>query len=93
MSQNITLGELETLVEKDADAIRGRAILDPAGGPGDKVLPPSHSVDEERADSKYAFETRRRNGNNSPGVLIDSIQSQANPNRRRDTAASLKKRA
>jgi CRISPR-associated protein Csb1 len=80
MGENLTLDELRNLVEKDAVAIRGRAILEPAGGPGDKVFPPSHSVgqNEKRAGAKYAFETRRRGGNDVPCVLIDSVQSQAN---------------
>jgi CRISPR-associated protein Csb1 len=80
MSQNITLQELKNMVEKDAVAIRGRAVLEPAGGPGDKVFPPSHSVaeNEKRAGAKYAFETRRRNGSEVSCVLIDSVQSQAN---------------
>lgn len=80
MSQNITLEELKNLVEKKAVAIRGRAKLEPAGGPGDKVFPPSHSVgeNEKRAGAKYAFETRRRDGKDVPCVLIDSVQSQAN---------------
>lgn len=80
MSQSITLEELRKLVEKDAVAIRGRAVLEPAGGPGDKVFPPSHSVadNDKRPGAKYAFEIRRRDGNDVPCVLIDSVQSQAN---------------
>jgi len=80
MSQNITLEQLRKLVEEDAVAIRGRAVLEPAGGPGDKVFPPSHSVGdrEARDGAKYAFEMRRRNGNDVRCVLIDSVQSQAN---------------
>lgn len=80
MSQSITLDEFKKLVEKDAVAIRGRAVLDPAGGPGDKVFPPSHSIGERETQpgAKYAFETRRRNGNDTLCVLIDSVQSQAN---------------
>lgn len=80
MSQKFTLDELNKLVEGDAVAIRGRAVLEPAGGPGDKVFPPSHSVadSEKRPGAKYAFETRRRNGNDVLCVLIDSVQSQAN---------------
>lgn len=79
MSQNVSLEELKKLVA-DAVAIRGRAILEPAGGPGDKVFPPSHSVGdrETRDGAKYAFETRRRDGNDVRCVLIDSVQSQAN---------------
>jgi CRISPR-associated protein Csb1 len=80
MKQNITLKELKQLVEKDAVAIRGRAILEPAGGPGDKVFPPSHSVSDRdtKPGAKYAFETRRRDGNDVSCVLLDSVQSQAN---------------
>ncbi|MCC6264827.1 MAG: type I-U CRISPR-associated protein Cas7 [Bryobacterales bacterium] len=80
MCLNITLGELCQLVEGGAVAIRGRAVLEPAGGPGDKVFPPSHSVgdSEKRPGAKYAFETRRRDGKDIRCVLIDSVQSQAN---------------
>ena len=80
MSQNITLERLRKLVEGDTVAIRGRAVLEPAGGPGDKVFPPSHSVKEgeKGAGAKYAFETRRRDGNDVSCVLLDSVQSQAN---------------
>lgn len=81
MIHRITLEELKNMVETDAVAIRGRAILEPAGGPGDKIFPPSHSVAENekrRAGAKYAFEVRRRDGNDVPCVLLDSVQSQAN---------------
>lgn len=79
MTQKVTLELLKKLVEK-AVAIRGRAILEPAGGATDKVFPPTHSVadNEKRAGAKYAFEVRRRNGGDVPCVLIDSVQSQAN---------------
>lgn len=89
MSQNITLDALRKLVEGEAVAIRGRAILDPAGGPGDKVFPPSHSVDktDTRPGAKYAFETRRRDGVDVQCVLLDSVQSQAN--RMEDALQSL----
>lgn len=80
MSQNVTLEKLRQLVEGEAVAIRGRAVLDPAGGPGDKVFPPSHSVgdNKERPGAKYAFEKRRIGGNELDCVLLDSVQSQAN---------------
>jgi CRISPR-associated protein Csb1 len=80
MSQNFTLSDLRQLVEGGAVAIRGRAVLEPAGGPGDKVFPPSHSVgdNEKRAGAKYAFETRRRGEKDVLCVLLDSVQSQAN---------------
>ncbi|MBL8234560.1 MAG: type I-U CRISPR-associated protein Cas7 [Bryobacterales bacterium] len=79
----MNLDELSRLVEGEAVAIRGRATLEPAGGPGDKVFPPTHSLGdnekrERRPGAKYAFETRRRNGENVLCVLLDSVQSQAN---------------
>ncbi|MGH8727250.1 MAG: type I-G CRISPR-associated RAMP protein Csb1/Cas7g [Burkholderiales bacterium] len=81
---------LKSLVAGDAVAIRGTAVLEPAGGPGDKVFPPTHSVrgkkdddlwrmrPDERRGIKYAFETRRIGGRDVLCVLIDSVQSQAN---------------
>ena len=55
-------------------AFRCRTRLQPAGGPGDKVFPPTY------ADAKYAMEMRRLPGYPEPVrcVLIDSVQSQAN---------------
>jgi CRISPR-associated protein Csb1 len=74
----ITLDFLKRLVAGEAVAIRGTATLEPAGGPGDKVFPPTHSVDERRATSRYAFEKRRVGGREVDCVLLDSVQSQAN---------------
>lgn len=80
MSQNVTFEEFKELLNGDTAAIRGRAVLEPAGGPGDKVFPPSHSVSdrEKQPGAKYAFETRRRGGSDVRCVLLDSVQSQAN---------------
>jgi CRISPR-associated protein Csb1 len=74
----VTLDYLKRLVAGEAVAIRGTATLEPAGGPGDKVFPPTHSVDERRAISRYAFEKRRMGGREVDCVLLDSVQSQAN---------------
>ncbi len=69
---------------KDDAAIRGTAILQPAGGNGEKLFPPTHSVDEkrlrpdERLGAKYAWEKRRIEGQVRDVVLLDSVQSQAN---------------
>lgn len=80
MSQNLTYQELRELVNNNAVAIRGRAELEPAGRPSDKVFPPSHVVDkgETNRGAKYAFETRRRDQSDVCCVLLDSVQSQAN---------------
>ena len=53
--------------------------LQPAGGEGDKVFPPSYAVDG-RAEHKYAVEERQVGGSDSVSttVLLDSVASQAN---------------
>jgi CRISPR-associated protein Csb1 len=71
--------QLKQLVAGDTVAVRGTATLEPAGGPGDKIFPPTHAVDDKnKPGAKYAFETRRIGGQNVTCVLIDSVQSQAN---------------
>jgi CRISPR-associated protein Csb1 len=77
---SLNADQLKELVAGDAVAIRGMATLEPAGGPGDKVFPPTHAVDDKnkKPGAKYAFETRRIDGNDTTCVLIDSVQSQAN---------------
>lgn len=72
--------QLKQLVSGDTVAIRGTATLEPAGGPGDKIFPPTHAVDDKnkKPGAKYAFETRRIDGHDVTCVLIDSVQSQAN---------------
>ncbi|WP_058555878.1 type I-U CRISPR-associated RAMP protein Csb1/Cas7u [Thiohalocapsa sp. ML1] len=79
---SLSVDQLHNLVAGDAVAIRGTATLEPAGGPGDKIFPPTHALDEKNkkpeAGAKYAFETRRINGHDVKCVLIDSVQSQAN---------------
>lgn len=76
----LNLDQLRKFVVGDAVAIRGSATLEPAGGPGDKIFPPTHAVDDrnKKPGAKYAFETRRINGHDVICVLIDSVQSQAN---------------
>lgn len=71
---------LKQLMAGDIVAIRGVATLEPAGGPGDKIFPPTHAVDDKnkKPGAKYVFETRRINGSDVACVLIDSVQSQAN---------------
>jgi CRISPR-associated protein Csb1 len=56
----------------EAAAIRSITRLQPAGGIGDKVFPPTYS------DGSYAFEDRIIEGQPVRTVLLDSVQSQAN---------------
>lgn len=77
---SLKLETLREFVAGDTVAIRGTATLEPAGGPGDKIFPPTHAVDDKnkKPGAKYAFETRRIDGQDARCVLIDSVQSQAN---------------
>lgn len=70
---SLDLSELKEAVA-GAAAFRCRAKLQPAGGEGDKVFPPTY------AGAVYAMEMRRVSGYDDPVrcVLLDSVQSQAN---------------
>lgn len=68
--------QLQSLVANGGVAVRVRQVLQPAGGVGDKVFPPTYSTGEKTL--KYAIETRRVNGEDVPCVLLDSVASQAN---------------
>ncbi|MEN6525235.1 MAG: type I-U CRISPR-associated RAMP protein Csb1/Cas7u [Candidatus Polarisedimenticolia bacterium] len=72
------LDELANLIEAGAVAVRRVRRFGPAGGAGDKVFPPTYVVDDPKAQTKYAIETRRIDGAAVDTVLLDSVQSQAN---------------
>ena len=76
---HLTYDRLRAAVAGDAVALRSRMTLQPAGGEGDKVFPPSYAV-EGRAEHKYAVEERQVGGSErvSTTVLLDSVASQAN---------------
>src|SRR5436309_10595342 len=59
-------------------AIRRIQRLQPAGGPGDKILPPTYPGETNNSPARHAFETRRIGGKEVRCVVIDSVQSQAN---------------
>lgn len=69
--------DYETLrnhVAGSATAYRLRTELEPVGGAGDKVFPPTYLIEDR--DSKYALE--RDAEGNLTSVLLDSVASQAN---------------
>jgi CRISPR-associated protein Csb1 len=75
MSEELRSLDVQTLraaIEGDAAAFRCITELQPAGGVGDKVFPPTYEGGE------YALETRVIDGQRVPCVLLDSVQSQAN---------------
>ena len=67
------INKLKDMVAEGA-ALRRRQKLQPVGGPGDKVFPPTFK------GAVYAMEQRRVQGRDEPVncVLLDSVQSQAN---------------
>lgn len=73
----LTRERLSEVVAKDA-AIRRVQRLQPAGGAGDKVFPPTYLGEGPNAPPRHVFETRRINGQDVRCVLLDSVQSQAN---------------
>jgi CRISPR-associated protein Csb1 len=72
--KTISLHDLQQAMAGRASALRCRTQLQPAGGAGDKVFPPTY------AGAAYATEKRRIPGREDPVecVLLDSVQSQAN---------------
>jgi CRISPR-associated protein Csb1 len=76
MGEPLDLDTLGRLVADEAVAIRVRQRLQPAGGSGDKVFPPTYATGDHAL--KYATETRRVDGEDRPAVLLDSVASQAN---------------
>ncbi len=72
--KELALDILRDAVAKTACAFRSKATLQPAGGEGTKVFPPTYS------GAVYATEQRRLPGRDDPVncVLLDSVQSQAN---------------
>lgn len=59
-------------------AIRRIQRLQPVGGPGDKIFPPTYPGERDNDPARHLFETRRMDGKDVPCVVIDSVQSQAN---------------
>lgn len=79
----MNLRELTEAIANDA-ALRRRQTLQPVGGKGDKIFPPTYppSDAEKRADRnappRHIFEKRRIGEREIWCVLVDSVQSQAN---------------
>jgi CRISPR-associated protein Csb1 len=75
----VTLEKLRSSVA-NAAAIRRVRKLQPTGGPGDKIFPPTYPGEGRgsKPPPRHVFERRRFGGENVLCVLIDSVQSQAN---------------
>lgn len=76
----IALQDLKHALGTDA-AIRRLQQLQPVGGRGDKIFPPTYPPDRgapRNTPPRHVFERRRIGGEEVWCVLIDSVQSQAN---------------
>lgn len=73
----LTYEVLSKTVQEHA-AIRRIQRLQPVGGPGDKIYPPTYPGERDNDPARHLFETRRMDGKDVPCVVIDSVQSQAN---------------
>ena len=77
---NMTASSLIEAIASDA-ALRRVQRLQPVGGPGDKIFPPTYPPPagaRRGAPPRHVFERRRVDGGAVWCVLIDSVQSQAN---------------
>ena len=72
MPEPLTLKVLQDALARRAAAFRCRRTLQPAGGEGTKIFPPTY------AGATYNTELRRIGGASVPCVVVDSVQSQAN---------------
>lgn len=71
------IDKLNGMVAEDA-ALRRRQVLQPVGGKGDKIFPPTYPGEGRNAPPRHVYERRRLNGADIWCVLVDSVQSQAN---------------
>jgi len=77
MAAETKLSRLQHAVASDA-AIRRVRRLQPAGGAGDKIFPPTYPGQRNTDPPRHVFEHRRIGEHNVLCVLVDSVQSQAN---------------
>lgn len=73
----IGLDRLAAVVAEDA-AIRRRQVLQPVGGKGDKIFPPTYPVEGRNQPPRHVYEKRKIDGRDVWCVLVDSVASQAN---------------
>jgi len=72
------LNKLSVAVTTDA-AVRRRQRLQPVGGKGDKIFPPTYPGEERNNPApRHVYERRRLDDTEVWCVLVDSVQSQAN---------------
>lgn len=73
----LNLNRLTEIIASEA-ALRRRQTLQPVGGKGDKLFPPTYPGEGSNAPPRHVFEKRRIGDREIWCVLVDSVQSQAN---------------
>ena len=80
---SLSYDDLRSAVAGEGVGVRSRIELEPLGGPGDKVFPPTYGV-PDNARTRYALEHRVVMGADGTrredvqSVVLDSVSSQAN---------------
>ena len=74
--QKLSLEALHSALTEGTAAFRVSQRLQPAGGAGDKIFPPTYATGKDAL--RYAVEPRRLAGQEVSCVLVDSVASQAN---------------
>jgi len=77
MPDTLTLEQLQQAVRHGA-ALRCRSELQPAGGPGDKVFPPTYLNAQYAREERIVPAPDGAEPKRVPCILLDSVQSQAN---------------
>lgn len=77
MNLALDMATLDRMIADDA-ALRRRQRLQPVGGQGDKIFPPTYPGEGRNAPPRHVFERRRLNDSLRWCALVDSVQSQAN---------------
>lgn len=72
----LSYDRLRQAVASRAVGLRARIELEPLGGQGDKLAPPTYAGDGR--ETRYALEERRVDGEDVRAVVLDSVASQAN---------------
>ena len=77
MTADLDLQVLRNAIRDDA-AFRRLRRLQPVGGRGDKIFPPTYPGEDRNDPPRHVFERRRVDDGEVWCVLVDSVQSQAN---------------
>ncbi|RBP38120.1 CRISPR-associated Csx4 family protein [Roseimicrobium gellanilyticum] len=78
MSSKFPLTYLADAVNSSAAAFRCRVTLQPAGGVGDKVFPPTCAGAVYAIEQRQIFDVDGKNPQTKTCVVLDSVQAQAN---------------